>query len=103
MSAEQLPLPDWFLALHPVGQALIGTLFTWGLTALGAATVFLRRDPSRRALDIALGFTGGVMIAASYWSLLAPSLEMAERSGLPAWLPRRRWIPRRRRRTPRRR
>lgn len=87
MSAEQLPLPDWFLTLHPVGQALIATLFTWALTALGAATVFLRRNLSRRALDISLGFTGGVMIAASYWSLLAPSLDMAERSGLPAWLP----------------
>ena len=57
------------------------------MTALGAAVVFLRRDPGRRTLDLMLGFAAGVMIAASFWSLLAPAIEMAEASGLPGWLP----------------
>lgn len=74
-------------SLHPVLQALLGTCFTWGVTALGAATVFLRKDLSRRVLDGMLGFAGGVMIAASYWSLLAPAIEMAEGQALPAWFP----------------
>jgi len=73
--------------LHPVLQALIGTLFTWGVTALGAAGVFLRKQPSRRTLDVLLGFTAGVMIAASYWSLLAPAIEMSRDLPLPAWFP----------------
>lgn len=72
---------------HPVIQALLGTLFTWGMTALGAATVFLGRNPGRRVLDSMLGFAAGVMIAASYWSLLAPALDLAQENGQPAWLP----------------
>ncbi|HUV80317.1 MAG TPA: ZIP family metal transporter, partial [Candidatus Bathyarchaeia archaeon] len=56
--------------LHPVLQALLATLFTWALTALGAATVFMAKDVSRKVLDWTLGFAGGVMIAASFWSLL---------------------------------
>jgi ZIP family zinc transporter len=59
-------------------QALIATGFTWGVTALGAATVFLTRAVHARLLDALLGFAGGVMIAASYWSLLAPALEMTD-------------------------
>lgn len=77
----------WFTNLHPVLQALAGTLFTWGMTALGAATVFFGRTLSRRLADMLLGFAAGVMIAASYWSLLAPAIEMSERMGAPAWLP----------------
>lgn len=73
--------------LHPVLQALIATLFTWFMTALGAAVVFLRRDMSRRLLDVMLGFTAGVMIAASYWSLLAPAIEMSRDGPLPVWFP----------------
>jgi ZIP family zinc transporter len=73
--------------LHPVVQALVATCFTWGLTALGAALVFVGRDFSRRALDAMLGFAGGVMIAASYWSLLAPAIEMSEGKDIPAWVP----------------
>ncbi len=73
--------------LNPVVQALLGTLFTWFLTALGAAAVFLAKDISRKLLDTMLGFAGGVMIAASYWSLLAPAIEMAEGGPLPAWIP----------------
>ncbi|MBK9124217.1 MAG: ZIP family metal transporter [Chloroflexi bacterium] len=71
----------------PIVQALLATLFTWGVTALGAAWVFTAREVSRRMLDGMLGFTAGVMIAASFWSLLAPAIDMAEASGGPAWLP----------------
>jgi len=74
--------------LHPVLQALLAGLFTWGLTAIGAAAVFLTKNFSRKLLDIALGFTAGVMIAASFWSLLAPSIALAEEmGGIPAWFP----------------
>ena len=73
--------------LHPVIQALLATCFTWAMTALGAATVFAARDVSKRALDTMLGFAAGVMIAASYWSLLAPAIEMSEGGNVPAWLP----------------
>lgn len=73
--------------LHPVLQALIATCFTWALTALGAAGVFIAKDMSRKVLDMMLGFAGGVMIAASYWSLLAPAIEMSEGKDIPAWVP----------------
>ena len=78
---------NWFIGLHPVAQALVATLFTWFLTALGAALVFLFKTINRKVLDGMLGFAAGVMIAASYWSLLAPAIEMAEESSLPAWVP----------------
>ncbi|MBM3152993.1 MAG: ZIP family metal transporter [Chloroflexi bacterium] len=79
---------EWFTSLHPVYQALLGTLFTWGVTALGAAMVFLFKSIDRKVLDSMLGFAAGVMIAASFWSLLAPAIDMAEQnSSLPAWLP----------------
>lgn|SRR5574341_207668 len=74
-------------ALHPVVQALLATLFTWGVTAAGAAMVFTTRDISRRVLDLMLGFAAGVMVAASYWSLLAPSIEMSAGMRVPEWLP----------------
>ncbi|KAB0796726.1 hypothetical protein PPYR_10787 [Photinus pyralis] len=64
----------------PVMQALLGTLFTWVLTALGAALVIFIRGSHRKCLDISLGFAAGVMTAASFWSLLAPAIEMAEQS-----------------------
>lgn len=76
-----------FLQLNPILLALLATCFTWGVTALGAATVFLGRELSRKWLDGMLGFAGGVMIAASFWSLLAPAIEMAEADGVPAWFP----------------
>lgn len=78
---------EYFAGLHPVLQALLATLFTWGLTGLGAAVVFLSREPSRRALDAMLGFAAGVMIAASYWSLLAPAIEMSKDGPVPSWFP----------------
>ncbi|XP_063749227.1 zinc transporter ZIP11-like isoform X2 [Eleginops maclovinus] len=65
----------------PVRQALLGTLFTWGLTAAGAALVFVFSSRQKRILDGSLGFAAGVMLAASYWSLLAPAIDMAEDSG----------------------
>lgn len=67
---------------NPILQALLGTLFTWGLTAAGAALVFVFQSSQRKILDGSLGFAAGVMTAASYWSLLAPGIEMAEKSGL---------------------
>lgn len=73
--------------IPPVFQALLATLFTWGVTALGAAAVFTTREVSRKLLDAMLGFAGGVMIAASYWSLLAPAIEMSEGGALPSWVP----------------
>lgn len=65
----------------PVSQALLGTLFTWGLTAAGAALVFILSSTKRKVLDGSLGFAAGVMTAASYWSLLSPAIELAEKSG----------------------
>jgi ZIP family zinc transporter len=77
----------WLASLHPVAQALVASVFTWAVTAFGAAVVFFARDVSRRTLDTALGFTAGVMIAASFWSLLAPAIALSEEMGLPKWLP----------------
>lgn len=76
-----------FKDLPPVIQALLATTFTWFVTALGAAAVFTAKEMSRKFLDVMLGFAGGVMIAASYWSLLAPAIEMSEGKSLPAWVP----------------
>jgi zinc transporter, ZIP family len=65
----------------------LATLFTWGMTALGAALVFGTRKVNRRLLDAMLGFAAGVMIAASFWSLLAPSIDLSEGGSLPKWVP----------------
>jgi ZIP family zinc transporter len=73
--------------INPVLLALLATCFTWGVTALGAAVVFTAKDMSKKSLDTMLGFAAGVMIAASYWSLLAPALEMSEGQSIPAWVP----------------
>jgi zinc transporter, ZIP family len=82
-------LYDWFITLSPVMQALIATTGTWLLTAAGASLVFLFKTMNRQLLDGMLGFTGGVMIAASFWSLLAPAIEITEQTnpGVPSWLP----------------
>ncbi len=72
---------------HPVLQALLAGSFTWAMTALGAATVFVGGEVRRKAQDTMLGFTSGVMIAASYWSLLAPALAMSGGRGVPVWFP----------------
>lgn len=78
---------DWFANLDPILQALLATCFTWFVTALGAGLVFFFRTINRTVLDGMLGFAAGVMIAASFWSLLAPAIAMAEESGVTAWVP----------------
>ncbi len=78
---------DWISQFSPVTQALIGTLFTWFVTALGAGMVFFFKKISQKPLDFMMGFAAGVMIAASYWSLLAPSISMAEELGVIPWVP----------------
>jgi len=78
---------DKFLTLSPILQALVATLFTWAITALGAGIVFLTKNVSNRFLNAMLGFAAGVMIAAAYWSLLAPSVELSRDGKLPVWLP----------------
>jgi ZIP family zinc transporter len=78
---------ETFKNLHPVVQALVATGFTWFITALGAGVVFFFREINRKVLDGMLGFAAGVMIAASYWSLLAPSIEMAKGLGVTPWIP----------------
>lgn len=77
----------WFENLDPILQALLATCFTWLLTAVGASVVFFFRSINHRVLNGMLGFAAGVMIAASFWSLLAPAIEMAEESTLPGWIP----------------
>lgn len=76
---------EWLKQFGPVEQALIGTLFTWAMTATGAAMVFFFKKINKTVLNGMLGFAAGVMIAASFWSLLAPSIEMAEELGQTAW------------------
>jgi ZIP family zinc transporter len=78
---------QWFFNLDPILQALLATLFTWFVTALGSAMVFFFKQIKRHVLDAMLGFAAGVMIAASFWSLLAPAIEMAEEAGGIPWLP----------------
>ena len=73
---------DYFAALPHTAQALLATLFTWGVTALGAAAVFLFKRMNGTLLDAMLGFAAGVMTAASYFSLLAPAAELAESLGM---------------------
>lgn len=70
----------------PITQALIATLFTWGITAAGAALVFFTKNIHPKLMDSMLGFAAGVMIAASFWSLLAPGIEMAQEMGQIPWV-----------------
>jgi ZIP family zinc transporter len=80
-------LKSIFLGLGPVTQSLLGGLFTYGLTALGAALVFFTRTVNYKVLDAMMGFAAGVMIAASFWSLLVPSIDMAASQGVIEWMP----------------
>ena len=77
---------DFFAQFSPVQQTLIGTLFTYGVTALGAGLVFFFKSINKTVLNGMLGFAAGVMIAASFWSLLSPGIAMAEELGQTAWL-----------------
>ncbi len=78
---------DTLRELDPLVQTLLATSFTWGMTALGAAAVFAFKTFNQKVLDSMLGFAGGVMIAASFWSLLAPAIDMSAGSRLPGWFP----------------
>jgi ZIP family zinc transporter len=78
---------DWLMNFSPVLLALFATLFTWSVTALGSAMVFFFKTINKKILNSMLGFAAGVMIAASFWSLLKPSIEMAEASGTMPWIP----------------
>ena len=78
---------SWVRGASPILLALLATLFTWGVTALGAAMVFFFKELNQRALNTMLGFAAGVMIAASFWSLLKPAIEMSAAAGVPSWLP----------------
>jgi ZIP family zinc transporter len=80
-----IALKEWFLGIHPIWQALIATLGTWFVTALGATVVVFTRSVSQKFLDASLGAAAGVMIAASFWSLLAPAIEMSEEAGYGPW------------------
>ncbi len=75
------------LDYNPVLLALLATLFTWLVTALGASMVFFFKSINRKVLNAMLGFAAGVMIAASFWSLLKPAIEMAEENGTTPWVP----------------
>ncbi len=81
------PLLEWFETINPVLGALIATCFTWLVTACGAGLVFFFKDLSRRTLDGMLGFTGGVMVAASFWSLLSPAIDMSPGTGFMKAVP----------------
>ena len=94
MESVATTLEDFFIGLgNPILQAFCAGLFTWILTAFGAGLVFLFKSLNRKLLDASLGFTGGVMIAASFWSLLSPAIDAVEKqnelglTSLPSFLP----------------
>jgi len=78
---------QWVLEINPVLLALFATLFTWFVTAAGASMVFFFKSINKKILNSMLGFAAGVMIAASFWSLLNPAIEMAEADGTEPWIP----------------
>lgn len=78
---------EWLLKFNPILLALFATIFTWGLTALGSGMVFFFKEIKPKVLNSMLGFAAGVMIAASFWSLLSPAIEMTEKQGGIAWVP----------------
>lgn len=77
---------NWFGDLNPILQALIATTFTWGITLLGALMVCFFKEVNRKVLNTILGFSAGVMIAASFWSLLLPSIELSQELGYISWV-----------------
>ena len=77
---------QWMSQFGPIQQALIATLFTWGVTALGASLVFFFKAINKKVLNSMLGFAAGVMIAASFWSLLAPAIDLANELGQVAFI-----------------
>lgn len=77
---------NWFVNFNPIIQALIATIFTWTITALGALIVCFFKEVNRKVLDTILGFSAGVMIAASFWSLISPALDLSNELGYIEWL-----------------
>ncbi len=77
---------NWFEDLNPVIQALIATIFTWGVTALGALVVCFFKNVNKKVLNTILGFSAGIMIAASFWSLLAPAIDLSIELDYIVWL-----------------
>jgi len=78
---------EWLQGYSPILMALIATLFTWGVTAMGSSMVFFFKNINKKFLNAMLGFAAGVMIAASFWSLLLPAINMEEAAGGIPWLP----------------
>lgn len=76
----------WFINLNYISQALVATIFTWSITSLGAAVVFLFKNVNKSFLDAMLGFAAGVMIAATFFSMLSPAIEMANSLNMISWL-----------------
>lgn len=76
----------WFTSLNYPIQAMIATIFTWAITSLGSAVVFLFKNVKKSALDAMLGFAAGVMIAATFFSMLSPAIEMATSLNMIPWL-----------------
>lgn len=77
---------NWYINLAYPVQALIATIFTWAITSSGAAVVFLFKKINKTTMDAMLGLSAGVMLAATFWSLLSPALEMAENLNLTSWI-----------------
>ena len=77
---------NWFSSLNPILQTLLATIFTWGVTAIGASIVFFFKKVNKNVMDAMLGFSAGVMIAASFFSLLSPAIEMSNNLKLCAWI-----------------
>jgi zinc transporter, ZIP family len=80
-------MEKFFMDSNPAIAALIGGLFTWALTALGASTVLFTKQVNQKLLSAMLGFSAGIMVAASFWSLLDPAITLSRELGMPAWLP----------------
>jgi len=77
---------SWFLTIHPVFQGLLATSFTYGVTAIGASLVFFFKSINQKIMDMMMGFAAGIMIAASFWSLLSPAIDLSVSLGSNAWL-----------------
>ena len=77
---------NWFENLNPVIQAFLATKFTWAITALGALVVCFFKEVNKKVLNTILGFSAGVMIAASFWSLLSPAIDLSNELGYIAWV-----------------
>jgi zinc transporter, ZIP family len=78
---------DFFKDSHPILQALIAGTITWGMTSIGAAMVFMGKEISKKTFDVMLGFAGGVLLAASFWSMLLPAVQLSQSSGLSPFIP----------------